>query len=190
MTAADQSCGMGYLGFILFLLLPAVVVAQDCPATADRSEESEQVLKLIRAAPDEASARLLTDDLWRIWATAPDAKAQEMLDRGMQRREAYDFEAAIAAFDELVAYCPDYAEGYNQRAFINFLREDYAPALEDLEQALDLAPKHVAAMSGQALTLMSLGRVEAGQSVLREALKLHPWLPERRMLIEPPGEEL
>jgi len=38
--------------------------------------------------------------------------------------------------------------------------------------------------------LMNLGRVEVGQMVLRNALKLHPWLPERRMLIDVPGEEL
>lgn len=172
------------------IMLPSMVVAQVCPAVEDRSADSENLLREIRLAPDELSARLLTDDLWQIWASAPDAKAQEMLDRGMRRREAYDYDAAILAFDELVAYCPDYAEGYNQRAFINYLRQDYTVALGDLEHALQLAPRHVAALSGQALTLMNLGRVEAGQSVLRDALKLHPWLPERRMLIEPPGEEL
>ena len=185
-----QTLAMRHLLLILLLSAPGFATAQACPPVEDRSAQSEKVLARIRAAPDEASARLLTNALWEIWAKAPDAAAQEMLDRGMQRRAAYDFEAAIAAFDELVAYCPGYAEGYNQRAFVNFLREDYAVALEDLERALELAPEHVAAMAGQALTLMSLGRVEAGQSVLRKALKLHPWLPERRMLIEPPGEDL
>ncbi len=182
--------GMKMMYLILALTLPTLAFADGCPPARDRSAESDLVLREIRAAPDEMSARLLTNDLWQIWAAAPDAVAQEMLDRGMQRRAAYDFDAAIAAFEELVAYCPDYAEGYNQRAFVNFLRQDYATALEDLERALDLAPHHVAAMAGQALTLMSLGRVEVGQAVLREALKLHPWLPERHMLIEAPGEEL
>jgi len=172
------------------ILMPTLSLAEGCPAIADRSAESEKVLVQIRAATDEYTARLLTDDLWKIWADAPDEKAQDLLDLGMERRAAYDFDAAIAAFDELVAYCPDYAEGYNQRAFVNFLRSDYAVALEDLERALDLAPSHVAAMAGQALTLMNLGRVEVGQMVLRNALKLHPWLPERRMLIDVPGEEL
>ena len=175
---------------LVLTICPGLAVAEACPAIPDRSAESEAVLREIQAAPDEMSARLLTNDLWAIWADAPDAKAQEMLDRGMARRAAYDFDAAIAAFDALVAYCPDYAEGYNQRAFVNFIRQDHATALEDLERALDLAPTHVAAMAGQALTLMSLGRTELGQSVLRRALDLHPWLPERHMLIKSPGEEL
>lgn len=181
---------MKYIGLILLLTLPSLALAESCPAVPDRSPDSAKVLDKIRAAPDEMSARLLTNDLWQIWAKAPDAKAQGLLDHGMERRAAYDFDAAIAAFDELTAYCPDYAEGYNQRAFVNFIRQDYATALEDLERALELAPDHVAAMAGQALTLMSLGRVELGQSVLRKALELHPWLPERHMLIEKAGEDL
>ena len=181
---------MKHLPLILLLTLSTISLAEGCPAVPDRAPASAKVLGKIRAAPDEMSARLLTYDLWAIWAEAPDAKAQGLLDHGMERRAAYDFDAAIAAFDELTAYCPNYAEGYNQRAFVNFIRQDYAVALEDLERALELAPYHVAAMAGQALTLMSLGRVKLGQSVLRKALDLHPWLPERHMLIEEPGEDL
>jgi Tfp pilus assembly protein PilF len=111
----------------------------------------------------------------------------------MERRAAYDFARALAFFDELVGYCPDYAEGWNQRAFVHFLNGDHALALEDLEIALSLSPGHIAAKAGLALTLMNLGRTEAGQSVLREALALNPWLPERGMLLpeaKPEGEEL
>lgn len=181
---------MRTFALILFLALPGWALAEDCPAAADRSADTNVVLERIRAAPDEMSARLLTNELWAIWAEAPDERAQDLLDRGMQSRAAYDFDAAIAAFDELVAYCPDYAEGYNQRAFVNFIRQDYATALVDLERAVELAPDHVAAMAGLSLTLTQLGRIRAAQGVLRKALDLHPWLPERHMLIEQPGEEL
>ena len=92
--------------------------------------------------------------------------------------------------DDLVAYCPDYAEGFNQRAFAAFLAEDYAAALTDLDMALAIMPDHVAALSGKALTLMGLGRHDEAQVVLREALKLNPWLGERALLVDPPGQEL
>jgi len=147
-------------------------------------------MDLVRDAPDETSARRLTNELWEIWARAPDAYAQALLDEGMQRRAAYDFAGATTAFDALIAYCPDYAEGYNQRAFVQFIRQDYSSALEDLERALALAPDHIAALSGRALTLMGLGRMDLGQAALREALALNPWLPERNMLIKDPGEEI
>ena len=108
----------------------------------------------------------------------------------MAARGSYDFLGAIDAFDRLVEYCPDYAEGYNQRAFVNFLREDYEAALPDLDRALERSPRHVAALSGKALTLMGLGRGDEAQEVLREAVELNPWIPERGLLQELPGEEL
>lgn len=171
-------------------LLASPALADACPPLPERGAEKAELMAAVRQAPNETAGRIAANALWEYWALAPDAAAQEMLDRGMRRRAAYDFEAAVAAFDELVAYCPDYAEGYNQRAFVRFIRGDYGAALEDLDRALARAPDHIAALAGKALTLMNLGRVEAGQTVLREALTLNPWLPERGMLIEKPGEDL
>lgn len=175
---------------LIFACLASAAVAEDCPPALDVAPLADPLIAEVQKAPDEQSARVISNKLWEIWATAPNARAQEMLDRGMGRRAVYDFDAAEAAFEELIAYCPDYAEGYNQRAFVNFLRQDFGPALEDLDRALALSPRHVAAMSGKALTLMGLGRMDAGQAVLREALALNPWLPERGYLIEDPSTEL
>ena len=123
-------------------------------------------------------------------SVAPDAAAQALLDQGMAARSSYDFLRAIDKFDRLVAYCPDYAEGYNQRAFVNFLREDFSAALIDLDLALERSPSHVGALSGKALTLMGLGQMDAAQVVLREALALNPWIPERGLLQPEPGEDI
>jgi tetratricopeptide (TPR) repeat protein len=128
--------------------------------------------------------------MWELWAEAPDQAAQAVLDRGMGKRRSYNFQGALEEFDRLIEYCPNYAEGYNQRAFVNFLREEYELALVDLDRALDLSPTHVAALAGKALTLMGLGRIDEGQAALKQALKLNPWLPERRMLLPPKSDQL
>lgn len=153
-----------------------------CAPVPDTASAQRDVLAQIRRVATELEARRLTNQLWEIWATAPDARAQRLLDQGMERRAVSDLDAAASAFDALVAYCPDYAEGYNQRAFVAFIRGDYAASLVDLERAVDRAPLHVAARAGMALSLMGLGRMLAARGVMREALDLHPWLPERHML--------
>jgi tetratricopeptide (TPR) repeat protein len=90
----------------------------------------------------------------------------------------------------LIDYCPDYAEGYNQRAFVSFLTEDFEGALPDLDRTLELSPTHVGALAGKALTLLALSRQDEGQKVLKQALALNPWLSERALLSEPPGQDI
>lgn len=186
---------MRHLALACFLLAPGAALASDCPAAPDHSERIAHLIEDIRAAPNEMQARTISNRMWEIWADAPDEAAQAILDNGMSRRRAWDLLGALSEFDRLVAYCPDYAEGYNQRAFANFLRQDFAAALIDLDRALALSPNHVAAMSGRALTLMGLGRIDEARSVLNQALELNPWLPERGLVapggpLEPKGKDI
>ena len=170
--------------------MSATVAAADCPPPPNIADELDELLEQIQAAPSEGSAQLISNKLWDLWAKAPNEQAQALLDRGMEARRSWNLLGAIETFDRLVAYCPDYAEGYNQRAFANFLGQNFEAALADLDRAIERSPKHVAAISGKALTLMGLGRNEEAQDVLRAALAMNPWLPERRYLIEIPGKEL
>ncbi|MEM9432852.1 MAG: tetratricopeptide repeat protein [Pseudomonadota bacterium] len=139
-------------------------------------------MEQLAGAVDEATARQVSDQLWGIWLDAPDATAQDVLETGLEQRASYNYTGALESFDRLVAYCPDYAEGYNQRAFIHFLRQDYEASLADLDRALAITPDHVGAVSGRALALARMGRERDSQIALRAALKLNPWLPERAFL--------
>lgn len=187
---------MKKLAWMILALVPAFPAAEAravCPPARDLIDEQAEIYDQLQAVPNELAARPFVSRLWGYWTEAPDARSQELLDIGMAARQSFDFERAVEALDELVAYCPAYAEGYNQRAFVAFLREDYASALTDLERTLELNPDHAAALSGLGLTLMRLGRIEASQSVLRQALRLNPWLPERIYVTDPPepaGTEL
>lgn len=166
----------------MFALICAPTIAAACPAVPERGETYTALLEQLRDASSEETAREINDQLWEIWATAPDETAQEILRRGMERRAGYDFAGAINDFDALVEYCPHYAEGYNQRAFVNFLRGELNLALVDLERSLKITPDHIGSASGKALTLLQLGRESEGQRALRYALSLNPWLPERAHL--------
>ncbi|SFL96697.1 tetratricopeptide repeat protein [Shimia aestuarii] len=167
----------------IFMCLPGFALA--CPDGPDHSQALNALIEKVQAAPNEGAAQQHLNDMWAYWADAPDDTAQEILDRGMRKRAAWDLLGAQEDFDTLVTYCPDYAEGYNQRAFVNFLRQDFEAALPDLDRALELSPRHIGALSGRALSLIGLGRDAEAQDALAEALELNPWLPERVLLQAP-----
>lgn len=176
--------------YVLIPLLLASPVFADCPAVPETSADRAALLAQLKVAPDPGAAQVLNAQLWKIWLTAPDTRAQGMLDGAVERMRLGDLDRAITELDALVSYCPEYAEGYNQRAFAYYLKRDFAPALADLDRALAILPEHIGALSGKGLTLIGMGRAAAAQEALRAAVDLHPWLSERALLVEPPGQEL
>ena len=156
--------------------------AQECPASVDVSAELEGLFAQAQEAQDFSEGQAASDAMWKVWLRAPNTAAQEVLDRGMAARGSFDFVEAYAQFTRLTEYCPDYAEGWNQRAYISFLRDDYAAALTDLDRALVLQPRHVAAQSGRGLTLMKLGRIAEARTQMLAAVANNPWLSEKALL--------
>ncbi|WP_037292989.1 tetratricopeptide repeat protein [Roseobacter sp. CCS2] len=171
-------------------VVAAPVFAETCPPVKDNSQRIAEIVVELSQARGAGDARVLTQELWEMWTDAPDEIAQAMLDEGMSRRASYDFLGARHVLDRLVEYCPNYAEGYNQRAFANYLSSNFDAALVDLDRTLEIVPNHIAALSGKALTLMGLGRNDEAQIVLRQAVEMNPWLQERSLLTEPVGTDL
>lgn len=164
-----------------------------CPAMPDQSQILDDLFENIQKAPNVVEGQSLGRMLWQIWTLAPDDTAQEMLNRAMRKRESYDFLGAKSDLDALIAYCPHFAEGYNQRAFVYYLSENFEAALPDLDQALALQPRHVGVLTGRALTYLALGREAEAQDDLVAAVALNPWISERALLQSPPplpGKEL
>ena len=166
----------------LAIMAAGPAFATACPEPPDHAAALSDLITAAREAPDEMTGRIASNDMWALWADAPDKRSQDLLDEAMSRRESYDYDGAMVAAEALIAYCPDYAEGYNQRAFIHFLRQDFEAALPDLDRTLDLSPRHVAALTGKALTLHALGRDAEAALSLRAALEMNPWLGERHLL--------
>ena len=175
---------------VLALAAPAgAQEARDCPAPPDHADEMADLLGRLALAGDPVQAQRLMNALWDLWLDAPDDRAQDLLDRAMRLREAGQGAQAMTLLDQLVQECPDYAEAWNQRAFVHYLQGARAAALADLDAALALQPDHIGALSGRALALLALGRDAEARRALDQALARNPWLPERG-LIEAPGTDI
>lgn len=179
----------------LLLACFAAPLAADCPAVPDHSALFTQLHEELQGAQNEMAAAPINAQMWDLWTDAPDEQAQALLDRGVQRLRGRDFLGAITDFTTLIDYCPNYAEGYNQRAFAHFLQGKHAFAEGDLVRALELSPNHVGARSGLGLTYMQMGRKADARRELLRALEINPWLSERHYLAQggqlaPDGDDI
>jgi tetratricopeptide (TPR) repeat protein len=174
-----------HISFVIALFaapLFASVASARCPEPPDVRREILNLVEDAHAAKTFMDGRRVSGQMWLVWLRAPNEQAQTYLDAGMARRDVADFAAALVEFNKLVHYCPTYAEGWNQRAYIHFLRQDYETALLDLDVAIKLQPLHVAAQSGRALTLMNMGRRVEARAQMLQALDNNPWLSERALV--------
>ena len=172
-------------GIAAVLLLPLTLALANSKTSTGENLERSTLFAALASAKSELEGRVAEDAIWSYWFDqSPSAEIRALLEAGMERRKAYDYEAAEIHLDKVVDAAPDYAEGYNQRAFVRFLRENYSDAQADLGTVLELEPDHFGAMSGLFHMLNLQNRQEAAWGWLQKAVSIHPWLKERFALPE------
>jgi tetratricopeptide (TPR) repeat protein len=102
----------------------------------------------------------------------------------MKAMNEKDFPLALDLLDQVVTMQPDFAEGWNKRATIEYMQDDYGKALADIAHALALEPRHFGAMSGMGMILREIEENEEALAVLRRALEIHPQLENIDTLVK------
>ena len=83
---------------------------------------------------------------------------------------------ALEFLNAVVELAPDFAEGWNRRAYVEFLDNNYEGAVGDLRRALALEPNHFKALEGLARILRETGQKKAALQVYKQILKIDPFL--------------
>jgi len=79
---------------------------------------------------------------------------------------------------------PDYVEGWNRRATLYYLQNDYAHSLEDIEQVLVREPRHFGALAGLGMIMQDLGDEKRALDAFRKALAVNPYLDKVPELVK------
>jgi tetratricopeptide (TPR) repeat protein len=82
--------------------------------------------------------------------------------------------AAMDFLDQVIALKPDYAEGWNRRATLNYAIGDYRKSMEDINQVLRIEPRHFGALAGMAAILSEAGNDELTLKAWERFLEIYP----------------
>ena len=154
-----------------------------------RSSLRELFARLAGAA-SAREANAVEREIWSAWLEIDDEVAAPWLQRGLAAIEARDLTTALSAFDRVTELAPDYAEGWNKRATLHWLRGSFEQSLADIDRTLALEPRHFGALSGLALIREAQGRPFEALEALEKVIHIHPHLPHLRERIEQLSERL
>ncbi|HKX50859.1 MAG TPA: tetratricopeptide repeat protein [Candidatus Binatia bacterium] len=137
---------------------------------------SEQEALRALKGQDRVSAANAEAFLWRHWCQSGDLEADRVFRNGVDAMQRGELELAETLFGKVLEMAPQFAEGWNKRATIRYLRQNFAASIGDCQETLTRNPNHFGASAGQGLCHMALDEYREAVICFRRALEIHPHL--------------
>ena len=91
-------------------------------AAADQMDERlDRLFATLQKTQNTAEARVAQDLIWSVWLHSDEAAVRGLMDDGVAAMGEGRFDAALGIFDEMVVLAPEFAEGWNKRATVQYL---------------------------------------------------------------------
>lgn len=168
--------------------------AQSGETDVTAQERREQRLNLmfgrLAAADNKRRATRIARHIMRRLSRSSSATVDVLMTRANAAMKEKRYAVALDLLDGVVRMEPGFAEGWNRRATVHFLRGDYSASIADIEQVLRREPRHWGALSGLSIILVSLERKAEAVEIMDRALEVHPYLDEMKKRRERLVEEL
>jgi tetratricopeptide (TPR) repeat protein len=131
----------------------------------------------LASAASQRDAEAIEREIWSAWLATDDPAVASLVERGLAAMAAREVAAALEAFDRVIELAPDYAEGWNKRATLHWLRGAFEASVADIDRTLALEPRHFGALSGLAMIREAQGRPFEALEALERLLHIHPRMP-------------
>jgi len=162
---------------------------------ADPANRLNSLFETLKSATDIEAAKAAENDIIVIWLESGSDTVDLLMRWTLDAVEAKNFALALDYLDRIVTMRPDYAEGWNKRATVHFLVDDYSKAIADIEQTLALEPRHFGALSGLGKIMRDIGDNQQAAIAYRRALEIDPYLDDvedalKEIEVEEAGREI
>ena len=168
---------------LLTLLSMPALARQDDPRLKDLFDD-------LQGAKTTTESRLVEAKIWRVWSKDGNARVDALMELGANAMQGGDLDSALDAFNRVVELDDSFAEGFNKRATVEFMRGDYDASVADIERTLKLEPRHFGALSGLGQIYLLLDKKEAALRAFEAALRVNPHLTGAGDIVERLKKEL
>ena len=186
-----------FLAIILLAVLsgpPAIAEGQE-PAGTDAAVETQAsrldtLFAELKRERNERAAERISNRIWEEWRRSGSASIDLMMQWANKAIEDKKFDVALDFLDRVTVLEPDYAEGWNRRATVHYMMDNYAKSMADIERTLRLEPRHYGALSGMAAIMKETGNKELALRAYRRVLSVYPMMRSAQKEVSTLADEL
>ncbi len=150
----------------------------------DGSMEQEKVVLLQQLQSTDPELReLAVQQLWQLWFGAAGPEAEQRLLYSEQCFERQEYDEAERELSQLINDFPDFAEAWNRRATLRYLRNRFDDSLEDCREAVRLEPRHFGAWHGMGLCFIARRDFISAAHAFRRAIEIQPFTMTNQELL-------
>lgn len=180
-----------FLFALLLLIASPVLAASPTSPVANTAEPGPDELFLrLKKERNPESAERIAQEIWNIWLRSGSASIDLMMGWANDAAEAKKFDVALDFLDQVTVLAPGYAEGWNRRATVHFMAEDFSKSMADIERTLELEPRHFGALAGMAAILRANGRDALALKAYEQVLAIYPSNREAQEAVSDLSEKL
>jgi tetratricopeptide (TPR) repeat protein len=182
----------------LYLSLPAFAADSTAPVVEESEETAteqpegrlDKLFAELKRERNERAAERIAGRIWTEWFKSNSATIDLMMQWAQTAADKKDFDVALDFLDQIVTLSPNFAEGWNRRATVHFLMNNYAKSMADIDRTLQLEPRHFGALSGMAQILKNTDRKQLALDAYLRVLDIYPMMRSAQTEVATLSEEL
>lgn len=164
---------------IKLFLLCAIFIGQSVYADQN-SPELDKLFNELKASQSPDVAEPIAKKIWAEWMKTDDRVTNQLMEQGMDEIGMGNLTGGRDIFTMVTERSPDFAEGWNKLATVNYMMGDIDESLKHIDKTLALEPRHFGSISGRGLCYIKLNRLQSALIEFKAALDVHPWMKDAR----------
>lgn len=148
-----------------------------------RAERLEALFARLSSTNDAVEGDTIVEEIWRLWLISGRPEIDAIMQNALVLVEAGRPQAAMPLLDSIVERAPEWAEGWNKRATVLYLLDEYDRSLADIDKVLALEPRHFGALAGRGLIHIAQENYRAALDDYRRARAVNPFLQGAAQMI-------
>lgn len=137
-------------------------------------QKLDKLFAELKRERNEGAAVRIAGRIGQEWSNSGSSSIDLMMGWAKSAMDKKKYDVALDFLDLVTTLDPKYPEGWNRRATVHFMMHNFGKSMADIEQTLELEPRHFGALSGLAQIMLARDNKELALAAYTKVLAVYP----------------